>query len=377
VALGAATDPDSTRHSWYCNEAIQVSTNWLSGVQNADGYWPEKNSAAPYTVNGVSPWRLFAVFRGLALTYDLVLDGSSQGCSSGSALAPSILTSLKAVGAYVYNFGYDTRSRGVHYDTQYPVDGLLNLATIGGTVSTTVTSPNVVGTGTHFMTETPAGMWIGITDNIGGTWTHQVLSVTDDTHLTLGTNWGTQCVTSYYPSGTLNTFCEPAITTSTPLQSAISASTTCGSSASFCGPVSGGSAFGDPAIDKDLIWEMGWLYRTTGDTVWTTRGDNLFAVLAGGPADGPGGSLSCSGPGCVSTNDGTESALVGCIGIPSTNAPCTNNNHAAPPGNAYTFQGKSWGQMDGVGGASNYLAWRLFGMQRQISGPVSLSVAVQ
>jgi hypothetical protein len=78
----------------------------------------------------------------------------------------------------------------------------------------------------------------------------------------------------------------------------------------------------------------------------------------------------------VSTNDGTESALVGCIGIPSTNAPCTNNDHEAP-GNAYIYQGKSWGQMDGVGGASNYLAWRLLGTQNTISPPVGLSVAVE
>lgn len=100
-------------------------------------------------------------------------------------------TSELTVGDYVRFSGgsqTDVLVASIESDTQftasYSLSGSNNPTGINvtGTIATTNGSPNVVGTGTHF-TELTVGNAIGSTPISGG-----ILSITDDTHMTLNAN---------------------------------------------------------------------------------------------------------------------------------------------------------------------------------------------
>lgn len=348
MAVGALLDPDSSHHTDYCSWTADLAQAWVHQY-NAYGlhYFPEKASGYPYTAFGMAPWRNFSVLQGLARAYDALVD-----CGGHSTLAADVLAVLVDTVPVHYSLGYDSSNRGIYYDVQYPADGLTANDVIGlqpGTVGISGTSVTGVGTsfnsGSHPFT---AGVdYIGIVDDQGAAWTYPVATVTDDTHLTIGVAINTQYVYSSTSSGSTQNF--PSLGgTGRSYFYVPPYSTSCDSTATYC-PVSG-----DINNNRDLVWIMGWMYNTTHDASYKTMGDELFAVASGGPADGTGGSLACSGPACSDVETDFGKGIHACTVSPTL--PCSTDNYTG--GNAYQYRVKRWAQFSGIGGADQYLGWR-------------------
>jgi hypothetical protein len=362
-AVGARADSDPTRHAQYCVQVSSLSQAWLD-VQAADGSWPEKNGPYPYDAGGMSPWRSFATLQGLARAYESLNDTSSVGCND-TGKAAAVLTAIQKGAAFVYTRGMSgtdptgiAYSRAVHYDVNYQAEGQIGVGNPkNGSCTVTVGSAEIHCTGTRLLKDFACNGtdFIGITDQYGGAWTHRVASCASDTEATLADNWGTQCLKSTQgAAGTykIATSCEGSFTSTGQIYEAPAASTDCHSAATTCRHLPGRSG------NYDLIWIMGWLYKTTGAEIWRTRGDELFSAAYGGPADGTGGKLACTGPACDGFDTQLGSNLNGCGTDPP---PCASSNYGLPHTemNTYVFQGKTLGQAAGIGGADNYLAWRL------------------
>lgn len=361
VAMGARADPDATRHTWYCTQLatdVQKYHDEMTSLDASNGYWMEKSYNYPYRLPSVSPWRMFAPTQALARGYDILSDVSVAGCNNTAKAAVALSTLTKAAN-FIYNYGYGA-SRGIYYDVMGPNNG--QVFTSGtGTVSVTIGSKSLVGVGTHFLTDFAGGTkFIGIQHSDGAAWAHSVPIITDDTHATLGENWGD-------PGGgavgtNTNAVAETFLITN-------AEPTNCASSAPTCFSLIGsndamGKLNGDRDSNMDVVWTEGWMYKTTRNPIWKTRGDEIFSATYGGPVGGPGfnypgSSGPCGGPGC----DGNEPGYI--LGIHAcavdTTLPCVSFNDSFHTyyGNAYAFQGKRFNQGSGIGGADNYLAWRL------------------
>lgn len=361
LAEGAIADPDATRHASYCSTLHDYVSAALT-LQQPEGYWADKSLQYAYRLPGTSPWRQFAVFRALAFSYDAFNDTSSAGCND-TALASTILTAAENLQAFMYNYAYDPVNRGTYYDVQYPNDGQ-NTPAGPGTVSATLTSSVVVGDAfTTFLTTFAPGKFIGIQDpTSGNTWTYEVASIADDHTMTL---------TSNYSDGGGGLAGPSANAVNYNYVESDPSNTNCNGVASHCHTDTGtgnnpdGSLKGSREYSVETIWGYGWLYKTTGNAIWKTRGDEVFSATYGGPANGPGynypGSAgACGGPGC----DGYEGEFVftlkACAVSPTV--PCDAPNNLSPPlcyNGATCVLGKWYGQRAGIGGADNYLAWRL------------------
>ena len=362
AAVGARADPDPTRHAWYCSAVESHVQLWMN-AQRPDGYWSEKNNFYAYVVPGVSPWRLFSILQGLARAYDVLIDTSAAGCNN-PALAGRDLTAIEAATNFAYQYGYDPQSRGVFYDVQHPNDGEdgTNQGTMPGSVSISMNSSSVAGLNTTFRKTFACNGtdYIGITDPGGLTWTHLVSSCSDDNHLTLATPWGSQCVETGSVVKGVGTSCATANITGGQYYQTPPAFTSCRNLATSCWP-----NVGDRNSNRDLIWIHGWLYNTTRNPIYQTRGDELFAASYGGPAAGPGFNYPnspgpCGGPSCDGVDTDYVAAIHGCASNPTL--PC-NPDSNYPGGNAYVFTSKRWGQGSGIGGADNYLAWRTLSLR--------------
>lgn len=346
LAVGARADSDPTRRADYCRMIRELVPQWIAS-QRPEGYWSEKNFQYAYRPPGTSPWRMFAPIQGLARAFDAISDATLGGCHD-LALAPQLLATITKAVDYTYLHGRSD-NRGVFYDTEYPNAGQegTNAGTQPGSVSIALGSASVTGTGTQFLTTfsgcVPNTHWIGIWHEDGSTWTYQVASCQDDTHLTIVGQWGDQL--------------EKTAATGRPFFKTANAPTNCGQSkAKTCWPVDG-----DRNNVRELIWAHGWLYNQTKNPIYETRGDELFSAAYGGPAAGPGDRYpqppgACGGPHCDGFETDYSAALIACAKKPSV--PCNASTDYAA-GNPYVFFGKRWGQGSGIGGADNYLAWRL------------------
>ena len=101
---------------------------------------------------------------------------------------------------------------------------------------------------------------------------------------------------------------------------------------------------------------MGWLYFTTGISMYKNWGDECYSATLGGPVSGPNGSVSigaiatsCGGPSC----DGfITDVIAGARDCNAGNtAPCT------PGGYVFTNLGKNFGEAFGAPGIDNELGW--------------------
>ena len=354
AAVGARADPDPTRHAWYCSTVSTRVHDWID-QQTPEGYWPEKNSQYAYRLPGTAPWRMFAPLQALARSYDVLNNTTSTGCNNPT-LAATVLTTIKKGTDFTYKYGY-ANNRGVYYEVQYPNEGLIgtDAGPRPGTASATLNSTTVVGTGSNFRTSfapCDGSTYIGILHQDGQNWTHQVTSCPDDTHLTIAApGWGDQGATTnavneqYYA------------TTAAPTNCGNSLATTC-----WAGLGGGGSTpvLGDRNSDRDLVWIHGWVYKTTGIAVYKTRGDELFSASYGGPAAGPGDNYPntpgiCGGPACDGIQTDYMAAIHACY--VSHTLPCEPFDYGDD--HVFRFTAKRFAQGSGIGGADNYLAWRL------------------
>jgi hypothetical protein len=386
-ALGAMADP--TNRSAYCSQVSTFAAEWTY-LQTPAGLWPEKSTFYAYAVGGESPWRVFSVNQGLARAYDDLINPSI--CNNPTQAA-TIMTAIKASASFVYNAGFTTTNRGMFYDLNYADDGqdATNAGPGPGTVSATIGSNAVLGTGTSFLSSfTPNVSYIGINDNYGNTWTYVVTAVADNTHLTIAANYGAQQYvvaaaalvgSTGYVAGNATQPCPSyaptcavgiATTSSGTYYIAAPAPTNCNTTATYCWAGNGSTGpyiNGNADNIMDAIWIMGWLYARTADPQWKTKGDELFSSVYGGPAGGPGynypGSPGpCGGPNCSGYGPSGSyiNSLVACAQV--NTVPCNPQSNyivsgGAPYGNAFTFLAKPYGQGSGIGGADNYLAWRL------------------
>jgi hypothetical protein len=363
TAVGARADPDPTRHASYCTMNTSLVNNAIS-VLSTSGlpYWPEKGNAFPYAMPGVSPWRLFSMTQGLARSYDVLIDTSSAGCNNPT-LAASALTAIQGAAAFIYTSGYDSVNRDVFYDVQYPNDGrdFVTVSHQGSGCVVTSGSASVSCPSAQLQTDFVVGNFAGFETAGGQSWTGKIATLPTQTSMTLTANWNGPMQTSTAYTGNFSAGSYTAIPTDVGLTKSVAASTSCNSSASFCTGFGASQQMGfqDRSGNFDAIWIMGWLFKTTGATIWKTRGDDLFSAAYGGPITGsmitPG---PCGGPGCDGYMSGYTNQLTGC-GSNSNVPPCNPFNNQPANINAYSFQGRSLGQMDGIGGADNYLAWRL------------------
>lgn len=336
AAFGAIADP--ANRATYCGWL----TNSLNGTGGTPGWIANQLPAGNWEENiflwnngflapgpGMSPWRMDIVVMSHELAYDLLNDTSSSGCND-PALAASLLKTITAAVNWVWSAGRSTVNRGIFYDVNYYSSELLTTDP-PGTVSVSLGSTTVTGNGTTFTTDFTAGSsWIGF---FGPQTGYQVTSISDDTHLTIATAYGSQG-----ESGNL---------AGAGFASAPSSFTNCGGGAAlYCntGATTGPNAPPDALRDLTRFPPAmtGWLYMRTHDAQYLAWGDEWFSAAFGGPADGPNGSLPCGGPAC----DGLQTDWAADV--------FTGNN-------AFSNLGKNFGEGSGAPAAQTYLAERLGG----------------
>ena len=351
VALGAKTDGDATRHTQYCSALNTFVTTWNS-VQSADGSWGEneyslnpsyvsapKSFLAPFVYEG-APWREAINLKAMEAAYESLNDTTSQGCNNTS-LATSTLTSIKKAQAWVVNYGRDSVNRGDYYEVNSQSSDQETVYNPAGTVAINVGSKALAGTGTHWMT---AGYCDGA--HFVGIQTprtvYKIASCASDTSATLSLAFGL--------------YGETVNVSGSAYSVAPSAPTVCNSLAAFCF-----GSTGDRNLTRTGCGSMGWLYYTTGISMYKDWGDECYSATLGGPITGPDSSsgiganaIGCAGPFC----DGLITDVV--AGARDCNAgnaaPCT------PGGYVFSNLGKNFGEAFGAPGIDNQLAWRLGGL---------------
>ncbi len=384
LAVGARADPDATRKASYCTMLAQEVDDWYSTqttIGTDYGYWMEKSANYPYRLPSVSPWRMYAPAQALARAYDVFALSTAGGGCQDATRANKALSAATRAANFMYDYGR-ANNRGVYYDVIGPNDGEIGSAGVvlgAGTVSVAVGSTAVTGVGTHFLTDFAGGTkYMGIEHSDGMAWTHRVSAVADDTHATIAEVWEN-------PGGGAVGAQTNAVAETYYITTA--QKTNCGSLAPTCYSLvdtnyMDGTLNGDRDSGRDLVWIMGWMYKTTGLAIYKTRGDEIFSASYGGPAGGPGfnypGSAGpCGGPACDGVVTDYYLDIHGCT--VSTTLPCADPGSARPDfyGNAFTFTGKRFGQGSGIGGADNYLSWRnVTPAGSQISGRVTISGTV-
>ncbi|MDP8989827.1 MAG: hypothetical protein M3N41_07075 [Acidobacteriota bacterium] len=356
VALGSKTDSDVTRHAQYCSWLSTYVPIWNS-VQTADGSWGEneyslnpsyvsapKSFVAPFIYQG-APWREAINLKAMEAAYEALNDTSSQGCNNAS-LAASTLIAIKKAEAWVVNYGRDSVNRGDYYEVNSQSSDQQTVFNPAGTVAITVGSNKLAGTGTHWMTAGYCGgaHFVGIQTPRT---VYKFASCSSDTSATLSLAFGLYGETVNVSGSAYSVAPVP--------------SSVCNSLASFCF----GSA-GDRNLTRTGCGSMGWLYYTTGISIYKDWGDECYSATLGGPNTGPDSStfiganaLACSGPFCD-----------GFIGDVVAGARDCNAGNSAPciPG-SYVFSnlGKNFGEAFGAPGIDNELAWRLGGLAPAIN----------
>ena len=351
VALGAKTDGDSTRHAQYCSWLSTYTKTWNS-VQSADGSWGEneyslnasyvsapRSFTAPFVYEG-APWREAINLKAMEAAYESLNDTSSQGCNNTS-LAASTLTAVKKAEAWVVNYGRDSVNRGDYYEVNSQSDDQDTVFNPAGTVAINVGSKTLSGTGTHWQT---AGYCDGA--HFVGIQTprtvYKIASCASDTSATLSVAFGL--------------YGEMVNVSGSAYSMAPSAFAVCNSLATFCLGSSG-----DRNLTRTGCGSMGWLYYTTGISMYKDWGDECYSATLGGPATGPDSSTSiganaatCAGPFC----DG----FIGDVVAGARDCNAGNAAPCIPGGYVLSNLGKNFGEAFGAPGIDNELAWRLGGL---------------
>ncbi len=351
VALGAKTDTDPTRHAQYCSWLSTYVPVWNS-VQSADGSWGEneysnnpsyvsapKSFTPPFTYEG-APWREAINLKAMQAAYESLNDTSSPGCNS-VGLAASALAVIKKAEAWVVNYGRDSIDRGHYYEVNSQSSDQATVFNPAGSVAISVGSKTLSGTGTGWMT---AGYCDGL--HFVGIQTprtvYKISSCLSDTSATLSLAFGL--------------YGETVNVSGSPYSIAPSPSNVCNSLATFCF-----DSTGDRNLTRTGCGSMGWLYFTTGISMYKDWGDECYSATLGGPATGPGSgtfigafATTCAGPACD-----------GFIGDVVAGAPDCNAGNPAPcvPGSYVLANlGKNFGEAFGAPGIDNHLGWRLGGL---------------
>ena len=356
VALGAKTDSDSTRHAQYCSWLSTNVTIWNS-VQSADGSWGEneyslnpsyvsapKSFTPPFVYEG-APWREAINLKAMEAAYESLSDTSAQGCNNTS-LAASTLTAIKKAEAWVVNYGRDSVNRGDYYEVNSQSSDQETVYNPAGTVAINVASKTLAGTGTHWMT---AGYCDGA--HFVGIQTprtvYKIASCASDTSATLSLAFGL--------------YGETANVSGSAYSVAPSAPAVCNSLATYCF-----GSVGDRNLTRTGCGSMGWLYSTTGISMYKDWGDECYSATLGGPVMGPdsgsfigANAAACAGPLC----DGFITDVV--AGARDCNA--GNIAPCVPGGYVLSNLGKNFGEAFGAPGIDNHLAWRLGGLAPAVS----------
>ena len=351
IALGAKTDTDATRHAQYCSWLSTYTAQWNS-VQAADGSWPEeeyalnqgyvsapKSFSAPFIYEG-APWREAINLRAMEAAYESLNDTSSRGCNNIS-LAPPTLAAIKKAEAWAVNYGRDSVNRGEYYEVNSQSNDQETVVNPAGTVAINLGSTTLAGSGTHWMT---AGYCDG-THFIGiqtAQTVYKIASCGNDTSATLSVAFGLYGETVNVGGSAYSV--------------APSAFTVCNSLATYCFGSSG-----DRNLTRTGCGAMGWLYYTTGISMYKDWGDECYSATLGGPITGPDSSTSIGAfaPTCAG------SFCDGFIGDVVAGARDCNAGNAAPcvPGSyVYSNLGKNFGEAFGAPAIDNELAWRLGGL---------------
>jgi hypothetical protein len=367
LSNGAKSDPDPTRHAWYCGQQNTLTSQW-NGVQTPQGYFQENVYAGnqgypyapfqttPFIQYGASPWRGQILVKALQSNYESLNDTTAQGCNNTS-LASSTLTAIRNAIDFAWNYGRDSNTasagyRGPFYDDEYPSNAQSATFMPGGSVTATLSSTSVTGSGTRFKT---GGLlkcdgvsdYIGFGNaatNTGQGVVYKVTACASDTALTISPAFGSQLETandvadfrwSYAPAYNVGYNC-PGLS-------------------KFCPPN------GDRDLAKFNAGTTAWLYHQTGNSVYKTEADEWMASIAGGPDSGPTASTAIDqfgGPGSGPNSDGYVVDMIAAsldCGAPNP-PPCVQS------GNAYANMGKNINEAMGAPGADNELGWRLGGL---------------
>jgi K319L-like, PKD domain len=351
VALGAKTDADPTRHAQYCSWLSAYTSTW-NAKQSADGSWGEneymlnpsfvsapKSFTPPFTYEG-APWREAINLKAMEAAYESLNDTGSQGCNNTS-LAAAVLTAIKKAQAWVVNYGRDSVNRGEYYEVNSQSSDQATVYNPAGTVAINAGSTTLGGTGTHWLTAgyCDGSHFVGIQKTRT---VYKITSCTSDTSATLSLAFGL--------------YGETANVSGSAYSVAPAATAICNSLATYCF-----SDTGDRNLTRTGCGSMGWLYNTTGITMYKDWGDECYSSTLGGPPSGPDSSsgigafaAGCAGPLC----DGYITDVV--AGARDCNA---GNTAPCTPGSYVFFNlGKNFGEAFGAPGIDNHLAWRLGGL---------------
>ncbi|MDP9112100.1 MAG: hypothetical protein M3O20_00300 [Acidobacteriota bacterium] len=351
IALGAKTDTDPTRHAQYCTWLNTYVPRWNS-VQSADGSWGEnayalnptfvsapKSFVAPFLYEG-APWREAINLKGMEAAYESLNDPGSQGCNNTS-LATSTLAAIKKAEAWVINYGRDSTNRGVYYEVNSQSSDQQTVFDPAGSVAITLGSKTLAGTGTHWITAgyCDGAHFVGIETPRT---VYKITSCASDTSATLSVAFGL--------------YGETVNVSGSAYSVAPSPFTVCNSLATFCF-----GSVGDRNLTRTGCGSMGWLYYTTGISMYKDWGDECYSGALGGPITGPdsrtyigANAYSCAGPLC----DGLITDTI--AGAPDCNA--GNVAPCVPGGYVFSNLGKNFGEAFGAPGIDNELAWRLGGL---------------
>lgn len=346
VALGAKTDPDTTRHAQYCSWLSQYTTTWNT-VQSADGGWGEFEYAlnpsyvsapaaftAPFVYEG-APWRIAINIKAMQAAYESLSDTSAQGCNNPTLAASTLATIKKAV-TWQNAYGRDTRNRGIFYELASQSNDQATVYPAAGTVSISVGSATLTGSGTNWQT---AGYCDG-THFIGlnaPRTVYKIASCSSNTAATLSVPFGL--------------YGESSNVSGSAIATAPAASALCGGSlAAWCY-----NGSGDRNLTRTMCGDMGWVYGITLDAAYKAMTDECLSATLGGPTSGLTtaaniGSfvLPCSGPACDGLVNDTVAAAANCDTQP---APCVYGSYL------YSNLGKNFGEAFGAPGIDNALAW--------------------
>jgi hypothetical protein len=356
IAIGAKTDTNPTRHAQYCSWLTTYVPTWNS-VQAADGSWPEneymsnpsyvnapKTFTAPFLYQG-APWREAINLKAMEAAYESLNDTTSQGCNNTS-VATATVTAIKKAEAWVVNYGRDSINRGHYYEVNSQSDDQDTVYNPAGTVTINVGSTALAGSGTHWMTAgyCDGAHFIGIQTPLT---VYKIASCANDTSATLSVAFGL--------------YGEAVNVSGSAYSVAPSAFTGCNSLAMYCFGSSG-----DRNLTRTGCGSMGWLYYTTGISMYKDWGDECYAATLGGPITGPGSNTSigaisptCAGPLC----DGLITDVV--AGARDCNL--GNSSPCIPGGYVFSNLGKNFGEAFGAPGIDNELAWRLGGLAAAVN----------
>ncbi len=347
IAMGAKTDPDPTRHAQYCSWLNTYTPIW-SAKQSADGSWGENDFAlnssyvsAPETFSApfvyqTSPWRIAITIKGLEAAYESLNDTSSQGCNNPTQATATLTTITNAV-TWQNAYGRDSVNRGVYYEVNSQSDDQDTIVSNAGTVSISVGSKSLIGSGTNWQT---AGYcngtyFIGIQST---STVYKIASCASNTAATLTAAFGLYGESANV-SGSGFGIAPPALTT-------------CNSAAKYCGVYPG-----DRNLTRTVCGGVAWLYAQTLNTTFKNWADECVSATLGGPAAGMtttanigSVTLPCSGPACDGLVTDFVAAAPSCY---AQAAPCVYGSYL------YSNLGKNFGEAFGAPGIDNALAWRL------------------